>query len=98
MSKPFDPFRNPDEAATSLIVRCPKCGSDDFEVRQNQYEIFRICRVKECKNRWSGGTMGAARPDYRDPPSLPGVPAPDDGPDVVQFTGAPYRRFGGGDE
>ncbi len=39
--------------------------------------------------------MGAAQPDYRDPVPPPGIPAPDDDLPVQQFTGAPYRRFGG---
>ncbi len=71
-------------------LACPVCGSSDFEGHQNQYETFRDCR--KCGNRWSSGSLGAAQPDFlfeRPPP--PGIPAPDDDLDVVQYTGAAFR-------
>ena len=86
-----NPFKNaydPLEAGTSNVVKCPKCKSQDFDARSNQYGVHRICR--KCKNAWSGGGVGFAPPDFL----APEIPVEEDVP-LTQFTGAPYRLFGG---
>lgn len=90
-----NPFKNaydPLAAGSSEVVKCPKCGKADFDARSNEYGVTRTCRV--CKNEWSGGGLGCFPPGT---PHIPEVPAEDDNYPLVQFTGAPYRRFGGED-
>lgn len=89
---PF-PFGEAAPTENPTIIKCPVCEASDFEARQNQYETFRVCN--KCGNKWSGGSVGAARPDFRDPLPPPGVPAPDDDLPVSQYTGAGFRLGGG---
>lgn len=96
---PFaDPLTDP---ARSTAICCPVCKSQEFEARSTPYEVLRIC--KKCGNKWSGGTMGVARPDLTSqPPPPPGSPAPLEDEQPMQFTGADFRNpgknFGGGDD
>lgn len=93
----FDhPFKK-EGSGLQAVVRCPKCKSAEYDGRQNQYETFFDCR--KCGNRWSGGSMGAAKPDFLEAPPPAGLPAPADDLPAVQYTGAafrdPSRNFGG---
>ena len=100
MSNPYskgkaDPFN---EESAIQVISCPKCKSQEFDARQNQWHTWRICR--DCGTEWSGG-IGVARPDYSEPPSAVGIPAPDDDRPVSQYTGAAFRdpsKNVGGDE
>jgi hypothetical protein len=87
-----NPFKNaydPLQAGTSQVVKCPVCSKQNFDARSNEYGVHRKCR--ECGNEWSGGGVGFFPEGH---PYIPDAPAEDDHP-IVQFTGAPYRRFGG---
>ncbi len=88
---PFKHAYDPLTAGSSQVVKCPKCQAQNFDAHSNQYGVHRKCR--ECQNEWSGGGVGFFPPGA---PHLPDEPAEDDLP-LVQFTGAPYRRFGGED-
>lgn len=91
------PFPFGEEKAQEInVIKCPVCSASDFEARQNQYETFRICN--KCGNKWSGGSLAAAQPDYRDQVPPPGVPAPDDDLPVTQYTGAGFRLGGIGSD
>ena len=95
------PFGGPkkakgDKSSTpqSLKICCPRCSSEEFDAKQNQWEMWRECRV--CGNRWSGGSAGAGQPEIT--PELQaallpnkGVPAPDDLDTGSQYTGADFR-------
>ena len=81
------PFGGNPTTGTSGMC-CPKCRAKDWDAYTNQYATVRTCR--KCKQQWSGGTMGAARPDFSEPAPPPGIAAPEDRP-VVQFTGAGFR-------
>lgn len=82
-----DPFDSKIAAPANL---CPICKSDNYSSHRNQYETWRDCN--KCGNRWSGGSMGAARRDYSGPPpSPPGMPDYEDPPET-QSTGAAFRN------
>lgn len=72
------------------VVRCPKCKSTEYDAHQNEFENFYNCN--KCGNQWSGGSVGAARPDYLTSAPVPGTPAPDDDRPVTQYTGAGFRN------
>lgn len=95
---------NPLDDPGNAKVCCPKCGSDNFRAWNNDYGLMRKCLVPTCQQEWSGGTMAAGRPNFLDlyPQPLPGVPAPDDDYQSVQYTGAgfrdPSKNYGGDDD
>lgn len=99
MSDPFNPFGgpfagapgiggNPMESEDHATQKCPTCRSQDFRAWTMQYGLMRKCNA--CGEEWSGGSVAVARPDFLEPPPLPGVPVPDELPSV-QFTGANFR-------
>lgn len=81
------PFSEGITDPSQMRICCPNCKAEDFDAHANQYEVVRTCRV--CKNKWSGGSMGAAQPDLRFPLGPPGTPEPDEVPD--HYTGANFR-------
>jgi|SRR3954464_13015074 hypothetical protein len=95
-TNPYDPVSR----MASAIIKCPKCGSSNFEAKSLQWGLFRKCLEPGCGNEWSGGSVAMA--DASGPPPLQDVPAIDDDIPLVQYTGAsfrnPARNTGGDDE
>lgn len=86
ISSPWD-----ESVEVSPKIVCPKCknnGQDgSIDGKQNQWGLTRICL--KCGHQWSGG-IGVQRPDYSEPPSVPGVDTePDEPPE--QNIGSPFR-------
>lgn len=80
---------NPIDNEANAVVRCPGCKSQKFRAWTTDYGVMRKCH--DCKQEWSGGTMGAARGILTGPRPGPGMPAPDDDIPGVQYTGAGFR-------
>lgn len=110
MSDPINPFGGPFAGAPGIggnpldseehpFPKCPTCKSQNYHAWTMQYGLMRRCN--DCGEEWSGGTVAAARPNFLEPPPMPGIPAPEELP-VVQYTGAEFRNpdknFGGDDD